>query len=194
MFPGIAEQYQISWPIEGAHNGWLALDRNGNGTIDDFGELFGNLTVQPQPPSGKQKNGFAALAVYDTPGEGGNGDGWITSDDAIFPKLRVWVDLNHDGQSQPEELYTLSQVGITAISLDYRLSKITDVNGNVFRYRSSVMDAQGGEASKTIYDVFLEIGDSRKGVSNSAVDLKEGWSPLPIYVNFDSQTPAKLWL
>lgn len=54
---------------------WLALDRNGNGIIDDGSELFG-------PASG---NGFSELAQYD-----GDGNGFIDEGDAIFAQLRLF--------------------------------------------------------------------------------------------------------
>jgi hypothetical protein len=152
---------QVAWTEAGSHNGWLVLDRNKNGLIDDFSELFGDQTPQPPLTPGQHRNGFRALAVYDLPENGGNGDGWISREDAIFDQLRVWVDLNHDGISQPGELFTLTEVGIAAMSLDYKLSQLTDANGNMFRFRSSVKDSTGSETNKVIYDVLLQLGSSQ---------------------------------
>ena len=66
------------------------LDRNGNGTIDDGTELFGDVTAQPDPPAGEKKNGFRALAEYDMTSNGGNGNGQIDSGDSVFASLRLW--------------------------------------------------------------------------------------------------------
>lgn len=97
----------MPWTSQNSTNGWLALDRNGNGVIDSAKELFGNITDQPLS---SDPNGFAALAVFDTAPEGSNGDGFIDAKDTIWAKPRVWIDRNHDGISQKNELYTLEEL------------------------------------------------------------------------------------
>ena len=79
-------------------SGFLALDKNGDGTINDGSELFGT----------KSGNGFADLAAYDT-----DHNGFIDEGDEIWDKLKIWV-MDEDGN---EQLYSLSEKGVGAICL-----------------------------------------------------------------------------
>jgi hypothetical protein len=152
-FLGNGSLTQMAWTAPGANAGWLALDRNGNGQIDNGAELFSNVTPQPGPGP---KLGFRALAVYDQPANGGNGDGVIDQRDAVFSHLLVWVDKNHDGISEPGELLTMDQAGISAISLDYQNKKWVDAYGNQFRYRAKiVLGGHGQGPDHWAYDVTL---------------------------------------
>jgi hypothetical protein len=151
---GNGKPIQIAWTALGADNAFLCLPDSG-GKCDDGKDLFGNFTPQP---SSAHPNGFAALAVYDQPANGGNGDGIIDARDKIFSSLRLWVDSNHDGICQPGELFTLPSQGVNSISLNYHLSMKRDQFGNLFRYRSGVNpDDQKADADvgRTAYDVFL---------------------------------------
>ena len=89
------ERDQISKLSSG--NGFLALDKNSNGIIDDGSELFGT----------KSGDGFSDLSKYDD-----DKNGWIDENDAIFDKLRIW-----EKTDSKDKLVGLGEVGIGAIFL-----------------------------------------------------------------------------
>lgn len=99
-----------------AGSGYLALDKNGDGIINDGNELFG-------PQSG---NGFGDLAKYDS-----DGNGWIDEGDEIWEKLLIWTK-DENGKDQ---LYHLSEKGVGAICLqnaatDFSLNSMEDNRTN----------------------------------------------------------------
>lgn len=152
---GNGASQQVSWTSGDSDDAWLALDRNGNGRVDDGRELFGSSSPQSYVAGGEPKNGFRALAMFDKPEHGGNSDGQIDLRDTVFFKLKLWQDRNHNGVSELEELQSLSESEIRVFELRYRESKRQDEHGNWFRYRARVRDARGAQVGRWAWDVFL---------------------------------------
>jgi hypothetical protein len=103
---GVSEQIHFVAP----GSGFLALDRNGDGMINDGSELFG-------PQSG---DGFAELSRHDS-----DGNGWIDENDPIFGALRIW---SRDAQGE-EQLVALGARGIGAIYLGHITTPFEIKNG-----------------------------------------------------------------
>jgi hypothetical protein len=123
----------VQWVRPGGDEGFLALDRTGNGLIDDGSELFGvgtPLVLENR----NAPNGFVGLAQYDMRQLGGNDDGLITAADAIWPQLRIWLDANADGVAARSEMRTLAKAGITALDTIPRIRKYIDPSGNYIPY------------------------------------------------------------
>ncbi len=160
---GDGHPIKLAWTAGNWGNAFLALDRNHNGKIDSGKELFGNFTAQPATD---HPNGYLALAEFDKPENGGNGDGIIDSHDEVFSHLLLWIDENHDGVSQPNELHTLPELGVYSINLKYRDDQhFFDEYGNWFHYQSALNPDPADGISKdgrTTYDVFFVAATPQK--------------------------------
>lgn len=120
---GDGVQERTGWVTGG--DGLLAIDLDGDGQITSSDELFGageTYSALRGDSTGtdfdfggydiRYESGFEKLATYDT-----NGDGVVDSQDSAAADLRIWVD-DGDGVSEADELLTLEQAGVRAISVE----------------------------------------------------------------------------
>ena len=96
----------------GGGSGFLALDKNGDGKINDGSELFGTASG----------DGFKDLTQYDE-----DGNGWIDENDSIFSKLKVWIK-DEDGNDQLLDLKKADVGAIYLGSADTEFSLKNDQN------------------------------------------------------------------
>jgi hypothetical protein len=136
----------IAWTARGSALMFLALDRNGNGVIDDGSELFG--TASPTRIARTARNGFVALAEFDT-----NRDALIDESDPIFPSLLLWLDWDHDAVSRADEVVAVATTGVTSIELQHRWRLRRDRNGNYFAYEGNV---RLGGTRHSMREVFMQ--------------------------------------
>ena len=122
----------------GKDDGFLVYDRNGDGTVNDGSELFGDNT--PLKNGERATNGYQALADLDD-----NGDGKVDAADSAFAKLRVWRDLNQDGISQEGELLTLEEAKVKALNLAHKNGNRDLGNGNTLAEEGTYTDSDGNE-------------------------------------------------
>ncbi|MBF0310363.1 MAG: hypothetical protein HQL56_12625 [Magnetococcales bacterium] len=135
-------------------DGLLAWDRNGDGRILDSSELFGDQShlsaaelAQLTPGAPDPNNpyrfapGFASLATLDS-----NQDGLIDATDADFAQLRIWRDLDGDGNSDTGELQTLTEAGVSSLNRSFVLNG-SSLEGNVVAALSSFTRTDGSSGS-----------------------------------------------
>jgi hypothetical protein len=153
---------QIGWTLPNVPTALLAIDLDGDGRITSGKELFGDATIPGI------RNGFDALAYMTAAFNGGTLSGSVSSADAIFPRLLLWTDRNHNGISEPDELRPASDL-ISDLGLGYQKSDRTDSAGNSLRFRGWVHmrtlpgrnrvlnPAEDRARRRLIYDVFFDI-------------------------------------
>lgn len=121
-------------------SGFLALDRNNNGKIDDGSELFGPKT----------NAGFEELRAFDQ-----DGNHWIDENDSVFESLKIWT-LNEAGEAS---LIGLADADVGAIYLGDVASQYTLKHGDEDMAkiaRSSIYLSENGRPN-TIHEVDLKL-------------------------------------
>ena len=142
----------MQWVRAHGDEAFLVADLNGNGIVDNGGELFGvgtELVFEGEQAT----NGYIALQQYDSPSLGGNDDGQISNLDTIWSMLKLWTDRNADGRSVPSEMQTPQALGLTAFGTIPKLSKRVDEAGNTMPFYSWVSRSKGKKV--LMVDVFF---------------------------------------
>src|SRR6185437_5960123 len=140
-----------------ASNSPVYFDFTGSGSATETGWITsgegllllnnGSSNISSEVLGAQSGSGFADLATLDT-----NGDGIISDQDASFGSLEVWFDQNGNGQIDPGEVKSLSDLGITGISLATNPVGGT-VNGNIVVSRSQFSTATNGSSAGTVTEV-----------------------------------------
>lgn len=132
---------QIGWTVAGGDDTFLWLDGNGNGVVDGGTELFGDAVYD---------NGFEKLRMFDR-----NADGVVDASDPVWDSLRLWLDSNHNGVSEPAEISTVVSSPIRGIGVPYKIVGRRDRFGNLYRYKGRVYMADDDNGFDRVYDIIF---------------------------------------
>ena len=164
---GTGFDHHMSWV--GADDGILAYDANGDGVIDERGEISFVEYLEGA------RTDLEGLRHFDT-----NGDGVLDASDAEWHKFRVWQDIDQDGVSDPGELRTLDEVGIQSISLESTGETETRGDGTrIFGHGTYVVDDGAVPVTRELLDVALRASpwgfrETEEGVEIRWADGQEG--------------------
>ena len=164
---GDGARERIGWV--GPDDGLLALDRNGNGRIDEFSEIS---FVQDFLGAGSDLEG---LYAYDS-----DGDGFLTRADNGFAEFLVWRDANGNGRSERNELFTLEELGIVSIGLERSdLNPLdSDADANQIIAMSSFQTVDGRAHAVGDVALFADLGNCGCGSHSEPRPLvSDGWIP-----------------
>ncbi|HYI11546.1 MAG TPA: hypothetical protein VEK57_20990 [Thermoanaerobaculia bacterium] len=129
------------WTGAGGDDAFVWIDLDDNHRVAQ-NELFGSAMTAP---GGEYyRNGFQALAAYDLPENGGNGDNRIDHSDTVWGRLRLWVDADHDAVSRPTEISPLPRHAIVSLGLTRVHDHSVDPAGNSLMLVGSCLQRQHG--------------------------------------------------
>jgi len=156
-----------------ADDGFLAIDANNDGIITDHSELFGSVA----------EDGFTDLRLLDS-----NSDNVLNANDVAFADLLVWRDLNQNGLSEANELFSLSALNIVSINANATAVNQTNQGHDISHVSTyTVDDGVSGPQNLAIVDVWFQYDDiNTEFVGDYTLDLaslfavnQRGYGTLP---------------
>ncbi len=149
-----------------ADQAFLVIDKNGNGRIDDIREMFSELT------SPTARTGFEALAELDT-----HRNGLITARDSSFKQLRLWTDINANGETDNGELHTLETFNILYFNVRGGTVRHTYDNGNLIiraaDYLTATSQSTGfGEIAEVLFNYGEPVSAARVYITDHATAVR----------------------
>ncbi len=120
-------------------SGFLVWNKQGHEDVRSINDLFGGED---------RMVGFLKLAELDK-----NHRGYISAEDSIYSELRIWVDKTMNANVNSGELFTLSELGVEKIFVNFELMDITDENGNFFGEHSHALI---NGVKHDMYDVYFK--------------------------------------
>ncbi|HEJ6965568.1 TPA: hypothetical protein SMF41_000395 [Serratia marcescens] len=136
---GSGDRCYTGWITPGS--GFLICDNEGTGQVDSINDMFGGM---------ERGEGFFKLARLDS-----NNDGVIDQSDPAFSKLKVWIDKNGDGIVDDGEIFSLAELGIESLCVEFDNVDEEDDNGNMIGERAyAVINGKKHEMSDVYFKYF----------------------------------------
>jgi hypothetical protein len=163
---GDGSKVNSTWLSSG--DGFLAVDKNGNGNIDNISELFGGLS---------KSDGFADLESYDS-----NGDGQVDLNDHDFANLKIWLDANSNHQTDSGELRSLTDAGVVSLNVNFTEQPFYDAQGNLYLQTSNASLSDGSAVNMSNIYFNVSVADAVAAAGIEVVNLATLVSNDPVWM------------